>query len=92
MLMSMMLRAKIDIDARRAAPAPRIAADELHHARLGLAVVVHAPLRLARAPQALVGAEHFRRCKRRAELPAQLAKRPVGHAGHGEPAARSPRG
>ena len=55
------LRAKIDVDARGARELRRIGADQLHHARLGLAVVVHAPLRLVAAPEALVGAEHFGR-------------------------------
>ena len=61
----------------------RVGADQLHHARLGLAVVVHAPLRLAAAPQALIGAEHFRRRQCRAKSAAQLSERPVGDARHG---------
>ena len=61
----------------------RIGAHQLHHARLRLAVVIHASLRFAAAPQALVGAEHFRWRQGSTKTPAQLSKRPVGHTRHG---------
>src|ERR1700691_1952091 len=44
--------------------------------------MVHAPLRLVGAPQALVGTEHFGGRERRAETTAELPERPVGDARH----------
>ena len=76
------LRAKIDIDARRLGQLLRFTADQLYHTRLGLARVVHAPLRFARAPQTLIRAEHFRRCERRAKTTAELAKGSVSDSRH----------
>ena len=46
------LRAEIDIAARGFGQRLRIRARELHHARLGLAGVIHAQLRLFRASKA----------------------------------------
>mgnify|MGYP006992417389 CR=1 FL=1 len=48
-----------------------------------LADVVHAQPALLRAPQARIGRRHLRHGQACAELLAQLAKRLVGHAGHG---------
>ena len=49
----------------------------------GFSLMVHASLRFAGFPQALVRAQHFGTSKRRAKSTTQLAERSVGDAGHG---------
>src|ERR1700722_16266377 len=48
-----------DIDLCGAGDLHWIGAHELHHARLGFAVMIHASARLDRIPETLIGAEHL---------------------------------
>src|SRR5579862_3299359 len=77
------LRAQGDVGARRLRERLRIGAGELHHARLGLALVIHALARFRRVPQAHVRTQHFRCGKTCAQVAAQDAERAVGDSRHG---------
>jgi len=70
------------VEARRLDEHFRVGAGQLHRLGLGLAVVVQAPARLLAGPQLRVGGSHLAHRVAGAQLLAQLAKRPVGDAGH----------
>ena len=77
------LGAGIDVAARGLGHHQRIETGDLHHARAGLAAMIHATSRFRRVPQPHVGAEHFRCGEAGAESAAQNAKRTIGDSRHG---------
>ena len=60
----------------------RIAAGDLHRARLVLAIVDQAQARLAAVPQADVAGHHLRYHHPGAKATAKLTERTIGHPGH----------
>jgi hypothetical protein len=83
MLMSMSLRAMVDVVARRFGQHDRVVTGNLHTDGIGFAGMIAAAQRLACVPQAWIGRGHFGHGQARTQPLAQLAKRLVGDAGHG---------
>ena len=76
------LRARVDIASRGLGHEFRIAARDLHDARLRLVSVVSSTTRFSGIPQARVRGDHFARGERGAEPAAQATERQVGDARH----------
>src|SRR6516164_278417 len=70
------------VGARGLRQRTRVGTGELHDARCGLALVIHAMARLGRVPQPLVGADHLGGRQSGAEPAAENAERPIGYARH----------
>jgi hypothetical protein len=60
----------------------RVGAGDLYDDRLDLAIVIHAPLRLAGIPEPWIRRDHFRNGEAGTHPFAQLPERTVGHTGH----------
>ncbi len=76
------LRTEFHIALRGLGQHGRIAAGDLHRARLVLAIVDQAQARLAAVPQADVAGHHLRYHHPGAKATAKLTERTIGHPGH----------
>lgn len=82
MLMSMICAPSSTFALRGLGQHGRIAAGDLHRARLVLAIVDQAQARLAAVPQADVAGHHLRYHHPGAKATAKLTERTIGHPGH----------